>query len=332
MNKLLHITFVALCTVFLSSCGGLNLLTFDQMDAADINFPNSVKRVAVLSTMQPFDYSEKSMEVSEQMRGDGQITAETLANALADAQYFDKVIIADSLSALPMADKRWSLSPNDVRGLTKDLDVDMLIAVEHLGMDSRLDQLYIPEFIDPVYGIHSTVETLLRVYLPEQDKPLYTIAKRDSAVWDFSSTLTPKAFVRDASEFGAYSAVNCFVPHWVQATRYYYDGGPLPMREAGVFVREQNWAEALNLWTALYDKKKKGKQAMKAAYNIALYHEMTDNINEACKWIDIAASLVSPNTVDQKYVELYRKVLSERQQKITRLNMQMQRFQDIFEE
>ena len=53
------------------------------------------------------------------------------------------------------------------------------------------------------------------------------------------------------------------------------------MRDAAVFVREDNWDKAIELWKQTYEKKKKGKQKMYAAYNIALGYEMQDSIHTA---------------------------------------------------
>ena len=36
------------------------------------------------------------------------------------------------------------------------------------------------------------------------------------------------------------------------------------MRDAAVFVREDNWDKAIELWKQTYEKKKKGKQVTKA--------------------------------------------------------------------
>ena len=38
------------------------------------------------------------------------------------------------------------------------------------------------------------------------------------------------------------------LPYWVEVERYYYDGGNVEMRDAGVFVREESWEEAAALW------------------------------------------------------------------------------------
>ena len=333
MKQIFYFIALLLACVALTSCGGLNLLTFDQMDAAEYNFPSSIKRVAVVNTLPVVNYSDDKVELEERMLGDGQVAAESLAKAIADAHYFDEVVIADSLTGLSvMKGKKQALSPDEVQTLSADLNVDMLIAVEYLGIKNRLDYFYLPEFIEPVHAIHATVSTVLRTYVPEKEKPLYTVVKRDSAIWDLSMPLTPEGFIKEASELGAIASVNSLVPHWKQTHRYYYDGSMVAMRDAGVFVRENNWEDAAALWKSLYDKKKKGAQAMKAAYNLALYCEMTDRIDEACQWIDKAVALAKPGSSDQSYAKLYQQTLYERQQKITRLNIQMQRFDEIFDE
>ena len=82
--------------------------------------------------------------------------------------------------------------------------------------------------------------------------------------------------LKEASEFAGTVPVKYMLPHWKTASRYLFTSGSVNMRDAAVYVRENDWKRAIELWKQTYEKKKKGKQKMYAAYNVALGYEMQE--------------------------------------------------------
>ena len=98
--------------------------------------------------------------------------------------------------------------------------------------------------------------------------------------------------------------------------------------------------------SAVYEKKKKGKQKMYAAYNIALGYEMQDSIHTAEEWALKAEKIAyDVDKIDEKKtqervdlmdvpnyfaVTRYLNELQERKKGMTRLNAQMERFKNDF--
>ena len=79
--------------------------------------------------------------------GDGKIATESLAEALANENYFDEVIICDSaLRAHDMIPRESTLSKEEVEKLTQSLDADFLIALENVQMRSIRKIEYLPEW------------------------------------------------------------------------------------------------------------------------------------------------------------------------------------------
>lgn len=115
------------------------------------------------------------------------------------------------------------------------------------------------------------------------------------------------------------------------------------MRDAAVYAKEGDWEEAGKLWKQVYDTKK-GKQQMFAAYNLALSYEMRDSIATAKEWVVRAELLALPSgkTPQQELEEamkegrrsyyllftLYKEELQKREEGLSRLDMQMQRFNE----
>jgi len=101
------------------------------------------------------------------------------------------------------------------------------------------------------------------------------------------------------------------------------------MRDAGVYVRENNWNSAFELWKQIYDKGK-GRQKMRAAFNIGLYYEMKDNPATAIEWVEKADKLAKAGTTEATVIAFYLLKLKERQVQLPQLNIQMNRFKDNF--
>ena len=183
--------------------------------------------------------------------------------------------------------------------------------------------------------------------------PAGTIHCLDSIYWEepnlpadrTQAPIVPqKELIEAASDFAGASPARYLLPHWVTATRYLFTGGTVDMRDAAVYVREQNWPEAITLWKRLYDQKK-GKQKIYAACNIALGYEMQDSIDNAIQWAEKAvqaahaqakgrtekmdADDIDPSDLSY-YVLAYRYLqeLQERQKGMARLKAQMQRFEE----
>ena len=66
---------------------------------------------------------------------------------------------------------------------------------------------------------------------------------------------------------------------------------------------------------------------MRAAFNLALYCEMTDQLDKAMEWLDKAKALVGESNVnDRNTITYYQAALQRRQQEMNKLNIQMNRF------
>ena len=68
---------------------------------------------------------------------------------------------------------------------------------------------------------------------------------------------------------------------------------------------------------------------MRSAYNIALYYELKDDLDQAMEWIDKAEALAKgTNASDKQLIAYYQASLTQRKADISKLNIQMQRFDE----
>ena len=338
------------CVLLFSGCQSIEQLSIDYMLPAEVSFPSALRRVAVVNNMPPIpdnklileENDEKKKDETEIARktkyfnGDGKIATESLAEALANENYFDEVIICDSaLRAHDMIPRESTLSKEEVEKLTQSLDADFLIALENVQMRSIRKIEYLPEWGVYAGTLDLKVYPTVKVYLPQRNGPMVTVNASDSIFWDHAAPsmaqagaglISEKEMLREASEFAGTISVN--------------------MRDAAVFVREDNWDKAIELWKQTYEKKKKGKQKMYAAYNIALGYEMQDSIHTAEEWALKAQKVAyDVDKIDEKKTQegvdlmdipnyfaitRYLNELQERKEGMTRLNAQMERFKNDF--
>ena len=327
MKKTLF-TGICMAGSLLASCSSIQTLTFDQLYPAEITYPEQVNSVAVVNNMASIPEPKDGLLTIGLLEGDGKIAAETLAGALADSRYFNQVLICDSV--LRSDDARPTdpsmLTPAQVDTLASRLGVDMLFSVERVLMKTSRQEMFYPGFSMPFAMVEMKATRLVRVYLPSRATPVAPVTKTDSLYWEISSEVSDKVLVKEGSSGAFTSLLNDLVPHWGQTTRVYYDGGCVEMRDAAVCLRENDWAGARELWTKLYEDRKKGRMKMKAAFNVALALEMEGNTDRASEWLEKAKACESADAEDRELMEYYTYLLNEKKKDLPKLDLQMKRF------
>lgn len=325
---------------------------------ADISFPESLRSVAVVNNV-PDNRSDiaDDKDVNNQQsvyhyQGNATIAAESLAESLANENYFDEVVICDSaLNCNRNIQGENTLSRDEVNKLAKDLNADFLIALEDIQMEATHKMHFLPEW-GAYYGtVDVKVYPTVRVYLPNHKNPMVTVSPNDSIFWEAAGNsesivraqlISEKELIDQASEFAGTIPVKHLLPSWKTAQRYLFSGGSVDMRDAAIYAKEGNWEKAIELWQNQYAVKK-GKKKMCAAYNIALGYEMQDSIDTALEWaikafniaqeIDkMSEEVTSDTSIENKpnYIltALYVNELQERKNSIDLLNVQMKRFDE----
>ena len=337
------------------SCQSIDMLSIDYLLPAEMSFPKELRKVAVVNntvegapitlarqfTDKPDVNARTQYQKTQYFAGDGKTAAESLAQALADGDYFDTVIICDSaLRANDQEERRQTLTRDEVSELTQQLGADFLISIEKL--DLRVESKSLP---DPYMGLFvaSTdvkVAPTVRIYLPQQTVRS-AINKVDSIFWQgFGDEInasvhelpSSQKVVHEASLYAGEFVAKTFVPYWETANRFYFNNGSVALRDAAVFVKEDNWEEAMNLWQKAYEESKSTKKKMIAAYNIALGHEMLEDIDKAIEWATKAQQFAIQENQGEvaQLAAIYLQQLSVRKQSFASVKMQMQRFKEDF--
>ena len=327
MKKNLFIVGLWSVLLFVTACSSLQPFSYERLQPADVNFPSQIRKVGIVNNMPPVHQDYKNVDYKSASREvDGNVAVEALAKEVVALNYFDQVVIYDE-------EFRKSTSPLDqpipkevADDLIRTLEVDMLLAMERVNVELKESTMFIPEWNAEVSAVDGVVTSVVRVYLEQRESPLFTIQKTDTLCWKITPKLTFNDIMKEVSEYAASMPMQNLLPYWEEKERYYFDGGNVEMRDAGVYVREQNWEEASVLWKEVYDKKK-GKAKMRAAYNLAVYSEMINEFEAAKAYLDAASALLDEGSWEQQLILAYQFNLEKEHQKNQRLNVQMKRFE-----
>ena len=317
----------SLLMVVFSSCTTIQTMCYERLCPADVVFVEQIRKVGVVNNTPAVQQDYEQVDyASASLEGDGAVTVEALAQEVASAEYFDEVVVYDKQFRRSSYPLDQPIPKATVDELLHLLDVDMLLAMERVNVELKESMIYMPEWNNAVPAVDGIVTSIVRAYLEQREEPLFTVQKTDTLCWEVTPKLTFGDVVKDVSEYAASMPMQNLLPYWKEMERYYFDGGNVEMRDAGVYVREGEWEEASMLWKKVYDKKK-GKAKMRAAYNLAVYSERKNDFDRAKEYLDTAYGLSDENSFDQQLILIYRMRLEDECQKNLRLNVQMKRFE-----
>lgn len=366
MSKHTYNSFILISVLLLlGSCQSVEQLSIDYMLPAEVSFPATLKRVAVVNNMpntpdnrlifQEKDAEKSENEVMRQTRyynGDAATATEALAEALAEANYFDEVVICDSaLRSRDINPRESTLMKEEVNELTQGLEVDFLIALENIQLRAVRKVSYMPAWGAYLGTVDVKAYPTVKVYLPNRKGPMVTISSNDSIFWEEAGNgdasvrarlVSEEEMLKQASAFAGTVPVKHLLPYWQTGSRYLFSGGSVNMRDGAVYAKEGNWSKAVELWKQTYETKK-GKQQVYAAYNAALGYEMQDDMEAALEWALKAQAAAlgkertegkgagktrQGNISEQLFISLYVDELQKRKEGMAHLEMQMKRFEE----
>ena len=209
MKKVCLLPTILFSITLLSSCSSLEQISIDYLQPAEYTFPKEVKSIAIVNSTSKKVESEsnrtKKQKMSsyysmnyeaEKINGNANIAAEALSQEIARQNYFDTIVI---YKPMPQTGKDSLYAPKpltkaDAQELIDNLNVDCLITLDSLQLESNQTITYLPEW-DCYHGLTKIkVHPTFSMYLPG-DIP-YTQTTCDStSIEDFYYT------IREAEEY-----------------------------------------------------------------------------------------------------------------------------------
>ena len=295
-------------------------LSVDQMLPPEIMPSWSTRSVGVLNNFSP----NNIIIVNDDTfiyPCDADSVTEEIALSFADAGGMDRVVVLDSLLYPVDGTSPHKLSQAEVNDLCHYLDVNMLYSLEYACVTINWGTSTI--------GRPMNAYLCSRIYTPDNDTLSGTaiLDKKVVESWAYD-TAQVSVFMPHVPQMLAEEAIEPYLPSWKERERvFYFDRLCYELREARVYVNEDNWEAAAQQWRKLAQSKQRIRRFV-AAYNMALYYEMTDSIDEAIASLDLAMEIaVKKNkkgegtglVIDTFLAQKYRTVLVDRRKEIEQL-------------
>ena len=244
-----------------------------------------------------------------------------IAIAFAEADVLDRVVVLDSL-LYPLDSITPHILPQaEVNSLCNELEVDMLYSIEYACLTYNPANRFI--------GRPLNIYLCSRIYTPDTDSigGTKTLDKKEIEKWVDDQNEIDELIPKIPSML-AEVAIEPYLPSWKERERvFYYDRLCYELREGRIYVKEGNWEAAAAQWRALSNSKQCIRR-FASAYNMALYYEMVDSIDQAIASLDLAAEIAirrnkkkdeHTQIIDTSLVEEYRAVLVARKEEIAKI-------------
>ena len=316
-------TFIfQLSTLFLlTSCSEVLLLSVEQMLPPEVMPQHKVRSVGVVS-----NFSQHNVVVVNDdaliVPCDADTVKEQVALTFANSGIMDRVVVLDSLLYHPDSTTQHVLTQSEVNALCHEMDVEMIYSIDYACLTFNPAARFISRPLNAYL--------CSRIYTPDNDSIRGTsILDKQTLDYWVNNTEEIAYLAPQIPHLLAQNAISPYLPSWKERERvFYHDRLCYELREAKVYAYENNWEAARQHWQRLLDGAKLQTYRFMAAYNLALYHEMTDDIDAALHMLDTAEELATKKNkrgeessiaLDTAFVEQYREVLKDRKKEIERL-------------
>lgn len=306
--------------ILLSSCSEVLYLSVEQIVPPEIMPQYGASSVGVLN-----NFSKNNVVIVNEdaliYPCDADSVKEQIALSFADAGILDRVVVLDSLLYHPDSVTPHILTQPEINVLCERLEVDMLYSIDYACITISQAPRYV--------GRPMNAYLCSRIYTPDKDSisGSATIDKKMIESWAYDTAQVHEVMPEVPYKL-AEIAIEPYFPTWKERERvFYFDRLNYALREAKVYVGEGNWEAAAEQWRTLSTSKLRIYRFM-AAFNMALYHEMTDSIDLAIAQLDLAKELAvkedkkgnSVSLIDTTLVDEYREALINRRKEIAKVD------------
>lgn len=284
-------SFLFLGILSLTGCTSLNTLVIDVEKPAQIILPSNIDNIVIVdnTVIQPENIGQ-----NEKIN---YILAEALFENIADKEYFkDVVFYEEPIREDNNFEKIVPLDSILVKKICLANKADAIISLDRFLVNTSLSEKAL-DFGTIGRFLDLKTDILFRVYSKEGATISPSLSISDSIYWSaiyidnqaLTDTLPDKMdALMEAARYSAEKLANALTPYWSNELRWYFGD----VKEANSKVKENNWTEALTLWKSAYEKEtKNSKKKARLANNIALAYELSDELEEAIKWINISCDL-----------------------------------------
>ncbi|MFZ5939712.1 MAG: DUF6340 family protein [Bacteroidota bacterium] len=331
MKRFLALHFIPLLAVFVSSCGiSTGVVSFETLEPATITLPGDTRN-PVFINRAPLSPNSLITPTNEMLEMDDMIILDTMIinhlkkgiNTILDQQTmdFENEPVWIDMRRQDSSAFRQPLDMSFASGIFENYHSDILFSLENYAFKSKV------KIEDPIESAYYYGEVSLSAsftwfaYLPEMDQPFDTCTLSDTLYW-WNWGLTayealkgenmpaPTDMFREASYLGGENYGWHILPHWMPAERMIYQGNEEEFVTAANLTNHGQWEDAVAIWQNLLNHEKKSVRG-KAAYNLAVWYEMNDDLDQALAFAIQAAENIRSDRFEM-YIGLLRKRINNK--------------------
>jgi len=309
----------------LHSCAGLyNVVEFEILEPATVSFPDHISQLLVINR-SPFTMDIVSEGNRTDLEIEHLLVVDTLAtNSMFHGMHheFVRSPIERFHTPLWFSERRRDtaslddlvLTKREVNDLCIQFGADAIISLEQysFGINEMID--YFPntrkEIRTHYFEVFNKIDWC--IYLPNSPRPFDTYSMVDTLFFTHildgemqnsasAIEMLRELFYHSGARYGRY-----LVPVWTSASRLIYRKNGDTLKLASKYTDRGDWENAYALWNELIHSNDSSRIS-KAYNNLAIYHELEDNLDSASRLIDLALKY---DTLEA--VRLYREELDNR--------------------
>lgn len=333
MKNKLYILLI-LTALIATSCRTVSFVQFQVLEPATIILPKHVKKFSVVNNIllqnkydkiinkkkSKVDYKMFNINKTKIKNLTTNLTVKDLTDMINDSPLYEKAVLIKNKKNID------SLNWESIKSICKKNNTDALISLEGFIHD---DSVNFDSFYSNLGYVYYTylnfkVTTVWRIYYPQQLKVIDRYIQIGNVPFDsygYSLRGSIREMANDTviSERIANNVANAFFrrisPAWTDCSRMYFTGSS-NMRKAIVYVQNNDWEKAAELWKLDVNNTNK-RIAGDAAYNMALAAEMEGKLNIALVW-----AKKSLEKFNNKWAADYIHILKQRIKEQVKLNKQ----------
>lgn len=316
--------------LFLNACASIyNVVEFEVLEPATVSLPENVQQLLILNraplTVDAFEREDiQGLEYKQLIILDTLIV-KSIQRGLLDVlkespiERFHRPLWIDDRRKGTKFLEDLVLTRREVEDICRENGGDAILSLESYSMDYERHIKPYPGSdmtLTAYYEISSIIEW--NIYLPGSPRAfdsytmvdtLFFLEVQDGDLvrrYQTVEVLT-EAFYASGKKYGRY-----LVPIWNRATRILYKGKEHALREAARLTNQGNWDSAYVIWEELSDSPD-STAAAKALYNMAVYHELEDQLDQANELIEQAYRLDALEMISSYKEEMETRILNQRE-------------------
>ncbi len=122
-----------------------------------------------------------------------------------------------------------------------------------------------------------------------------------------TASMISESFEKSGGKYGKY-----LVPVWNRTSRNLYKGKEESLRKASKQTNRGNWDQAYEIWNELSEEED-NTAAAKALYNMAIFHELDDQLDSACYLVNEALKRDTLDLIRTYKEEIDTRILNQRE-------------------